>query len=65
MAIAENVRNRRLNEGLTQQELADKLAINQGTVAKIEKGLKVPSVALAMEMARVLGCSLDELCGRR
>lgn len=65
MAIAENVRNRRLDVGMTQQELADKLAINQGTVAKIEKGVKVPSVALAMELARVLGCSMDELCGRK
>ena len=63
MLIGENVRSKRLDEGLTQQELAEKLAVNQAYVAKIEKGVKVPSLPLARQLAEVLHCTLDELCG--
>lgn len=36
--IGEWLANHRKNNGLSQQELADKLGVDQGTVSKVEQG---------------------------
>lgn len=46
---------------LTQQELADKVYVKQSMIAKIETGIKQPSLALARQIANVLECTLDDL----
>jgi HTH-type transcriptional regulator / antitoxin HipB len=49
-----NVRSRRRELGLTQQELADRLKVSQPYVASIEGGDKSPSIEVFAAMAEAL-----------
>ena len=46
---------------LTQQELAERLGLGRQTVNAVELGKYVPSTMLALKMARLFGCSVEEL----
>lgn len=62
MSIAENVRVRRIERGLTQQELGDKVGgVGRSYIAQIERGSKVPSMYMGKMLAEALGCKLDDL----
>lgn len=61
MSIGENIRDRRTRSGQTQEEFAVKIGIGRSMVAQIERGSKVPNMILGREIARVLGCSMEEL----
>lgn len=51
----------RLAKGLTQEALAEQVGVTRQTIIAIEKAKFVPSVKLALEIASVLGVSLDLL----
>lgn len=51
----------RTRAGLTQAELADLAGVSRKTVNTVENGVFVPSTALALEMAHVLGCTVEDL----
>lgn len=55
----------RVNVGLTQQELADKLDVNRTTVGSWEKGLTSPSLDQGREISRITGIPLDHLVVHR
>ena len=63
--MAPHVKNRikefRSNRGWTQQELADKVGVSRQSINSIERDRYVPSLPLALNFARVFGCSTDEL----
>lgn len=46
---------------LTQQELADKVGCSRQTIHSIESGKFVPSVELALKLARALNVKVEEL----
>lgn len=46
---------------ITQSELAEKLSVSQTCVAKWETGEAMPRADKLPELARILGCSIDEL----
>jgi molybdate-binding protein/DNA-binding XRE family transcriptional regulator len=52
------VRNRL---GLKQQELATKVGVSRQTLSAIEAGTTVPSTAIALGLARVLQCRVEDL----
>lgn len=54
-------RQRLLADGMTQQELADRVGVTRQTILSIEKGKYNPSVGLAMRLARVFGIAVEEL----
>lgn len=56
-----NIKELREKKGLTQLDLAHALSISQNAIYRIEKGTLVVSVPLAIEIAEILGCTLDEL----
>jgi putative transcriptional regulator len=60
-----NLRNRlreiRLNAGLTQESLADKVGVTRQTIIAVEKAKFVPSVKLALELASALNTSLEKV----
>ena len=62
MKIAENLKNFRESRGLSQKELAKSVGVNQSMIAHIENGLKIPSLAVTLELADVLNTTVDELC---
>jgi transcriptional regulator with XRE-family HTH domain len=49
------IRVKRVEKGLTQEQLANKLSITQTMVGKVEQGERNPSVPLARKWAKCLG----------
>lgn len=46
---------------LTQQQLADALAVSRQTIISIESGKYDPSLALAFEIARYFAATIEEV----
>ncbi len=51
----------RVENNLSQQELADKVEVARQTIGLIESGNYNPTLALCLRLCRVLGKSLDQL----
>ena len=51
----------RARHNITQAELAEKVNVSRQTIIAIESGRFVPSAMLALKIARVLQCSMDQL----
>jgi len=47
--------------GLTQLELAEKAGVTRQSIISIERGKYRPGVELALKLARVLGCRVEDL----
>ncbi len=54
-------RHRLLCDGMTQQELADRVGVTRQTILSIEKGRYSPTIGLALRLARELGPRVEEL----
>jgi transcriptional regulator with XRE-family HTH domain len=52
-----NVRTARARAGLTQRQLASRLGVTQAYLSMLERGLRLPSAALARRLARELDLS--------
>lgn len=55
------LRSVRARLALSQQELAEAAGVTRQTIGGIEGGLYAPSVAVALRLARALGCRVEEL----
>ena len=62
--LAENIRRLRLETGLRQRELAEKLFVSTQSVSKWEKGLSVPDLDNLCALSEIFGVSMDVLLGR-
>jgi transcriptional regulator with XRE-family HTH domain len=59
--IGANVRRRRLALGLTLDQLAETSGVSPTMLSEVERSVKNPTVKLAYQIARALGCSLTDL----
>lgn len=59
----ERLRTRREEAGLTQKALAEAIGVSRQSLNAIEQGKAVPSVALALKLARNLGTDVESLFG--
>jgi putative transcriptional regulator len=59
--VRNTIRVQRAMRDLTQADLADRAGITRASVNAIEGGRMVPSIYLALKLARALGISVDEL----
>ncbi len=55
------VRQQRMLNGMTQQDLADRVGVTRQTILSIEKGKYTPSVALALSIAAVFEVSVEAI----
>jgi putative transcriptional regulator len=55
------IKVQRAIHSLTQDDLAKKISVSRQTINTMESGKYVPSTALALKMARVLGVTVEEL----
>jgi putative transcriptional regulator len=55
------LREIREQKGMTQEALAGQVGVTRQTIIALEKGKFGPSVALALQLARVLGTTVDDL----
>lgn len=58
---AETIRQLREAKGLTQKQLAAQLSVSDKTISKWETGRGLPDIGILMELAAVLGVSVQEL----
>lgn len=62
--ISENIKTKRKEAGLTQDELAAKLGVTFQAVSKWETELCSPDILLLPDIADIFGCSIDALFSR-
>ncbi len=60
-AVRNTLRVQRAMRDLTQADLAERAGITRASVNAIEGGRMIPSVLLALKLARALGVSVDDL----
>ena len=51
----------RAGQGMTQQQLAEAAGVSRQTINAIESGKFVPSTVLALKMARIFGCKVEDI----
>ena len=60
--IRNQIRRLRFDAGeMTQQELAERVGCTRQTIILLEQERYVPSLALALRVARVFGASVEEI----
>jgi putative transcriptional regulator len=59
--VTNSIRERRIQAGLTQADLAAALEVSRQTVISIENGRYLPSLPLAFRIARLFKVSLEQL----
>jgi len=60
-AVQNRVREMRLARELTQEQLADAVGVSRQSINSIERGRYVPSLPLALLLARAFCCAVDEI----
>lgn len=58
--IGRKIRELRLENGLTQEELADRSELTKGFISQLERGLTSPSIATLQDLLGALGTNLAE-----
>lgn len=64
MMLAENLQYLRKQNGLSQEELAEKCQVSRQAIAKWESGESVPTIEKLIYLAGLYEVTLDELVGR-
>ena len=59
--LANSLKERRTELGLTQAELAEKVGVTRKTVNTVENGVFTPSATLAIKLSQALGVTVEEL----
>ncbi|MCI9484658.1 MAG: helix-turn-helix transcriptional regulator [Clostridiaceae bacterium] len=61
MKLETKLREYRAKTGMRQDELAAKVGVRRETIGNLENGRYNPSLRLAMDIAAVFGCTVEEL----
>ena len=61
MSVGANIKAQRMANNMTQKELAEKVHVEQSMICQIERGTKVPTLPLSMDIAAALGCDIGDL----
>ena len=60
MQIGAKLKELRILNGLTQEELADRTELSKGFISQLERDLTSPSIATLMDILQCLGTSIGE-----
>lgn len=55
------IMNKRKQQGMTQQQLADRLNISFQAISKWETGQAYPNIDIICDLAEILGVTVDEI----
>ncbi|WP_425540260.1 helix-turn-helix transcriptional regulator [Microaceticoccus formicicus] len=61
MMLITKIREYRARYNLSQEELAVRVGVRRETIGNLENGKYNPSLKLAMDIAKVFGCSVEDL----
>ena len=56
-----NIKALRSSKNMPQVELADRVGVHRETITRIENGYKLPSVKLAIDIAKIFDKSVEEV----
>ena len=56
-----NLEEIRKSAGLTQQELSDNAEVSRKSINAIENGIYIPSTLLALKIAKILKCKVEDI----
>jgi putative transcriptional regulator len=59
--LANRLKDRRTELGLTQAELAERVGVTRKTVNTVENGVFTPSTTIALKLAKALGEAVEHL----
>jgi putative transcriptional regulator len=59
--IHSQLKAQRTKAGLTQQELAAATGVSRQSIISIERGRYVPSLPLALKLAAIFDCAVEDL----
>ena len=60
MNIGERIKNLRIMQGLTQEELADRSELTKGFISQLERDLTSPSITTLVDILEALGTNLKD-----
>lgn len=61
MNIGENMKMIRESRNISQCELAERIYVRQSTICQIERGTRALTLPLAVQITKVLDCTIDDL----
>lgn len=61
MAVAQTIKEKRIENHLSQEKLADIIDSHQVYISEIEKGIKLPSILILYKIAHAFNLSLTNL----
>ena len=61
MSLTTQIREYRLRDRMSQEELAQRVGVRRETIGNLENGKYNPSLKLAMDIAHVFGCTVEDL----
>jgi putative transcriptional regulator len=61
LVMKNNLKQLRSQKGLTQRELACLLKVTPSYLNKIENGKRIPNVLLAVRIAHILDCRVEDI----
>jgi len=59
--VQNQIREMRLNHGITQEDLAAAVGVSRQSINSIERGRYIPSLPLALKFSHYFHCSVNEL----
>lgn len=61
MSVYIKLKEIRVKNRMSQDELAEKLGVSRTMIIHYEKGRNTPSLERTIQLANILGCGLDDL----
>ncbi len=62
--IGKSIKEKRIEQGLSQQKLANMIGVTHASISYWENGINIPNVLDVWKIADALNMSIDELVGR-
>ncbi|SMG12518.1 helix-turn-helix domain-containing protein [Paraburkholderia susongensis] len=59
-AVGRAIARKRVEAGLTQEQVAEQLALGREAVARVERGTAIPTIVRLVELAELFGCRTEE-----
>lgn len=59
-SFGEFVKSARLRLSLTQNDVAEKVGVNQGYISRVEVGEREPTLTVALKLCEVLGLDIND-----
>lgn len=64
MDIGSKIRELRILNGMTQEDLADRAELSKGFISQVERNLTSPSIATLMDILQCLGTDVSDFFGQ-